>query len=447
MFDAIERSQPRIISASTFNSLEPAATKQTRSTRKPQSLAAGLLVAASIIPASAQGRAVLLPKPAMDLSYHAKVVNVDLGRSQNARPHSNFRFVNIADSTNGFTAFSTFPAINNHGAVAFEASVPGGDGIFKSQDGAVTTIAQSSPGGFGLFGRDPVINEAGTVAFGANIGTAAGIFTSDGTTTKTIVNTLDQGLIARFLGSPSINRSGEVAFFATRNGFTSQAIFVGNGGPLSTVLDTATSDFNSLQNVAINASGEIVFVAGTTDILAGMFILDPRKDLKQNGKNPDNQLIDIVDTNNPAFGGFGDPVINKLGTVANDVFSNGINSEILSGNQNGITPRTDFLNDIFHSFEHPSINDSDAVAFFAIKTDGTSGVFVVLAEGASPVPVIQTGDPLFGSTVTEVDLGRFALNNKFQMAFQYTLQDGRSGVAIASLQPDRRPQYLDEDDQ
>ena len=419
MSEVLERSQACIISASQCSSSESATMKKNRPfVGKSQILAAALLMAVSIGHAFGQNKA-----------------------------HSDFRFVNVADSTQGFTGFSTFPAINNYGDVAFEASVLGGEGIFKSQDGTVTTIAQSSPNGLSLFGGDPAINAAGTVAYEANIGTAREIFTSDGTSTKIIVNTLDQGLIARFLGSPSINRSGEVAFFGTRNGFVSQAIFVGNGGPLTTVLDTTTADFNSLQNVAINASDKIVFVAGTSNILDGMFVLDARKDLKQNGKNSDNQPIDIVDTNNPAFGSFGDPVINKFGTVANDVFSNGINSEILSGDQGGITPRTDFTNATFASFEHPSINDSDAVAFFAFKNDGSSGVFIELTGGASPVPVIQTGDSLFGATVTSVDLGRFALNNKFQLAFQYTLDDGRSGVAIASLRPDERPQYLDDDDQ
>jgi hypothetical protein len=33
-----------------------------------------------------------------------------------------------------------------------------------------------------------------------------------------------------------------------------------------------------------------------------------------------------------------------------------------------------------------------------------------------------------------VDIGRFALNKYFEMAIQYTLEDGRSGVAVASLQ-------------
>ena len=47
--------------------------------------------------------------------------------------------------------------------------------------------------------------------------------------------------------------------------------------------------------------------------------------------------------------------------------------------------------------------------------------------------VIGAGDALFGSTVTGLDLGRFALNDRDQLAFHYDLQDGRSGVAIVSL--------------
>jgi hypothetical protein len=52
--------------------------------------------------------------------------------------------------------------------------------------------------------------------------------------------------------------------------------------------------------------------------------------------------------------------------------------------------------------------------------------------------VIQTGDALFGSSVTNVDLGRFALNDCFQLAFEYTLQDGRTGIAVASLRKAER---------
>jgi len=108
-----------------------------------------------------------------------------------------------------------------------------------------------------------------------------------------------------------------------------------------------------------------------------------------------NSLIDIVDTNNPDFGGFGDPVINTSGTVANDVFRNDGNAEILSGNRQGVTARTDVTGATFFQFDHPSINDSDAVAFPALTTDGHSGVFLELTGGASPVPVIPNGRRTF----------------------------------------------------
>jgi hypothetical protein len=347
---------------------------------------------------------------------------------------ADFRFVNVADSTQGFTGFSTFPTINNYGTVAFEATQPGAvEGVFKWQDGSVKPIAKSGAGVSG-FGLDPAINASGVVAFEANVASGAReIFVNDGVTTKTVVNSIDQGLIGRFMGSPSINRDGTVAFFGTRNGFTSQAIFTGDGGPLTTVLDTLNSNFTGFQNVAINSSDKIVFVGDVADGSEGMFVVGAGK-----SHDPADQPIDIVDTNNPDFDGFGDPVINRHGTVANDVFRTDGNAEILSGDRRGITARTDVAGAEFGSFEHPSINDSDAVAFFASKVDGNAGVFLELTGGARPIPVIQTGDKLFGGIVTSVDLGRFALNDKFQMAFQYSLDDGRSGVAIASLRRDER---------
>jgi hypothetical protein len=341
---------------------------------------------------------------------------------------ADFQFVNVADTTQGFTGFSTFPAINNFGAVAFEANQPGTEGVFKWQDGTVNPIATSGTvlSGFGL---DPAINARGIVAFEANVASGGrSIFVNDGYSTKTIANSAALGLIGRFMGSPSINRDGTVAFFGARNGFSSEAIFTGNGGPVTNILDTLSSNFAGFQNVDINASGKIVFVGDVNDGSVGMVVVDA-------GRRHDaaDQVIDIVDTNNPDFDGFGDPVINKHGTVANDVFRTDGNAEILSGDRRGTTARTDITSAKFVQFEHPSINDSDAVAFFAFRPDGNSGVFLELTGGASPIPVIQTGDKLFGGIVTEVDLGRFALNDKFQMAFQYTLDDGRIGVAIASL--------------
>ena len=65
---------------------------------------------------------------------------------------------------------------------------------------------------------------------------------------------------------------------------------------------------------------------------------------------------------------------------------------------------------------------------------GDEGIFLEATGGDSPVPVIEVGDPLFGSTATQVNLGRFSLNDRDRISFFYVLADGREGIAIASLQ-------------
>ena len=81
-----------------------------------------------------------------------------------------------------------------------------------------------------------------------------------------------------------------------------------------------------------------------------------------------------------------------------------------------------------------SINNRGDVAFFATETVGRDGIFVELTGGSNPVPVIETGDALFGSTVVTLSTGRFSLNASGQIAFRYQLADGRSGIAVASRQ-------------
>jgi len=98
------------------------------------------------------------------------------------------------------------------------------------------------------------------------------------------------------------------------------------------------------------------------------------------------------------------------------------------------------VNAPFLNTDHPSLNNSGAIAFAAIPlisaTDPT-GIFLEISGGESLIPLIRPGDPLFGSSVTHVDLGRFALNDRLQVAFSYTLADGRSGIAIASYNGER----------
>ena len=339
-----------------------------------------------------------------------------------------FGFVNVADTTNGeFTRFGPMPAINSVGAVAFNAT--GTDftsgAVFKSDDGVLTTIASSADGVLTSFGDSVVINSEGVVGFSFRftVGGDAILATGDGGPMNTIADANQQGLVGGpFLGIGGMNDSGTVVFLAIRTGFASQAIFAGDGGPLTALIDTATNpDFTSLGNAAINASGKIVFRASLADGSEGIF-------------TGEGGSRDVADTNNPDFGGFLDPVINKHGTVASAAFLNLGGMEVFTSNHKGITARTNPASPLFTFVDNVSVNDFGDVAFFADESTGDEGIFLEATGGDSPVPVIEVGDPLFGSTATQVNLGRCSLNDRDRISFLYVLADGREGIAIASLQ-------------
>jgi hypothetical protein len=350
------------------------------------------------------------------------------------------KFENVADSSQDLSDFSQFPAINNQGLIAFVATQNGADQkVFKWDRSNLNAIATTASAPFTFFSDDVVINDAGTVGFRAALSTgtrAVGIFTSDGVTTRTIVNSTEQGFPGFGIGTASINASGTVAFQASRSGFRSTVIFTGDGGSITPVLDTLTSDFQTFGAVAINASGKIVFEGVQRDRSSGIFLVKPNRDGEATNMAGTATVIDVVDSNNhPDFFQFGDPVINNAGVVA-DFGGGGTTVEVFSGNGKGITARNDPANTLFVDLEHPSINNHGAIAFSAFKANGDQSIFVELTGGASLIPVLQTGDPLFGSTVTAVSVGRFAFNDQFRLAFGYQLLDGRSGIAVAALHGD-----------
>ncbi len=356
-----------------------------------------------------------------------------------AQPSQNtqIKFENVADSTQGLSDFSQFPAINNQGAAAFLATQNGTDQkVFRWDRRNLNLIATTANAPFTFFSDDVVINDAGAVGFRASLSTgprAVGIFTSDGVATRTIVNSTDQGFPGFGIGTPSINASGTVAFQAFRSGFRSNAIFTGNGGSLTPVLDTLTSDFDTFGAVAINDSGKIVFEGIQKDGTDGIFLIKPSRDGEGNNGAGPVSVVDVFDTNShPEFFQFGDPVINNAGVVT-DFAAGGITLEIFSGNGKGITARNDPSNNPFINIEHPSINNHRAIAFSALEANGAQDIFVELTGKDSLTPLLRTGDPLFGSTVTAVSVGRFAFNDHFQLAFEYELLDGRSGIAVATM--------------
>ena len=160
----------------------------------------------------------------------------------------------------------------------------------------------------------------------------------------------------------------------------------GNGGPTTTIADSSgpfssffSGDENPQASYVLNDSGTVAFVVGldTGEFDFGLFT------------GSGGPTTTIADNSGP-FSFFG-----------------------AGGERPGI-----------------SLNNSGTLAFLAFLDTGELGIFT----GPDPLAdeVISLGDPLFGSTVTALDITHESLNDSGQIAFLYELADGRTGIAVAN---------------
>jgi len=177
-------------------------------------------------------------------------------------------------------------ALNNLDQLAFMAQpFPGPAGVFTAINGIVTPLATdgaAAPGGgnfllfFGL--ARPVINDNGDIAFSSLLtGTSGGFFGSSGVflykdgTPSRIVGPGDpspDGGVFLFADSPSINSSGDIAFFAETSAFGFGA-FVYSHGRFRQV--AVAGDF-------INNNGHIAFTASLFNGQNAIFLAAPQTD-------------------------------------------------------------------------------------------------------------------------------------------------------------------------
>ena len=206
---------------------------------------------------------------------------------------------------------------------------------------AFTTIADSNDPQFSSFEYNgtPAVNNNGTVAFGATlVGGASGIFAGDGGALTTLVDT--SGPFAEFyFEDVAINSSGTVAFRA-RLDSGEEGVFTVNDGTVTTIADS-TGILLDFQGVSINEEGAVAFFCGGND-----------------------EVHD--DHFNGVYVGQGGPL-----------------TTIVESHYSPFPPEED---EIYPLPYGPSINNHGDVAFFASTDDG-NGIFV--GNGDSLAQVVQ----------------------------------------------------------
>jgi hypothetical protein len=338
-------------------------------------------------------------------------------------------FTIVADDTQpGFeTGFGTFPSINDDGTVAFVVDQVG---TFRADPGSAPVRIGGSITG------DPFINRSGEIAsrqYVDAIGTSE-LYKSanNGALTTLVRNDLE----FRSFGSAHLSPTGTAVFYARKNPVSPGhwGIFTTTGdGSQRLVVDNkgVFGNFGGLPT--INSAGAVAFT-GYKDVVnntseMGLYI----------GTVGGNGITSTVLTTNgsPLYNWDGAPYINDKGEIAFKAYEDNTGEPgIFVVNQDGTNLRTVARaggiggTGPYSMFDSPIINDVGTVVFRGYLDTGERGIY----SGPDPVAdkVVQEGDPLFGSTVASVAFLR-GLNNQNEIAFYFTLIDGRSGIAKAKL--------------
>jgi hypothetical protein len=296
-----------------------------------------------------------------------------------------------------FTNFRQWLVSSGAGQTAFVAGSTGGSGVYTGNGGAVSTVAKVGDpapiGTFSLFNDGPDMDNGITVFTAEyNSGGNKGVFTANGSTLTTIAKTGDAAPSGTFNGfSNSVIDGSAVAFtgtFGTKSlGVPFSGVFLSQGGSVTTIMkegDPApTSTFDPIPGSPS--------LSGTTVAFPATYSFHSRAGIFTGSGGP---LTTIVKTGDTApVGVFGSTIV------------------------------------------QPSMV-GDSIAFRATYGPGEQGLFIN-KDGQNSV-VIKLGDALFGSAVTGLNMSPFGLDRSGtgNLAFLYTLSDGRTGIAIATAVPE-----------
>ena len=325
-----------------------------------------------------------------------------------------YEFTKMVDTTGPFANIWA-PCLNSEGTVAFHAQLDSGThGIFTAGAGGVTTI-KTAPSH--LIQYYPSINSAGMVPFGRTLPTGEReLYLGDGSFTITILNSTEYEPFTQ-IRYPDVNDTGTVAFWGTLEG--REGIFTSSGeGTLTTVVDNsgAFGPLSKLTPPSINNRGEIAFGAELDTGQMGIFVASGGQ-------------IDTVAVIPPGgiYLGHKHASINDAGSVA-FVLHQGV----FTATGGSVTTIAD-TSGAFSMFHHiVNVNNTGTVQFVAALKNYGLGVFT----GPDPIrdKVIATGDPLFGDTVATVTAR--GLNDSGQVAFLYRLENGSSGIGLATVVPE-----------
>ena len=386
------------------------------------------------------------------------------------------------------TLFS--PTINASGAVLvdvfrIDSDAIGDDGYFVGDGSTLTPVfrdGQAPPDGNGTitFTRAPRFNDAGQVAFSGTLrntaggsGDGRGVFVGNSDGSGTLTTVVRPGRDApvgpgtfRTATAFGFNDDGQVLIDAGLSGTSGgedndSGVFLGNvntgvitelvrkGDPIPGDDGATFSGFvdGSLGDGGVIAYRVDIDPGGDNDEVRGLFRFE-NGSVTEILRAGDTPPITPGSTDSDVLARPSIEAVNAAGQVlveagiADD--PEAFSSEQILFLDDG-TSLTEVLRSgdaapgggSFNIFTRTALNDRGQIAFLA-TLDGTGGsefdenLFLRDPDG-SLTSIARVGDPFNGSTLTGLDFSGNGLNNRGQLAVDFDLFNGRSGVAIVTI--------------
>jgi hypothetical protein len=344
---------------------------------------------------------------------------------------SHYTFVNIAEVSGPYNAFDT-PALNDQGSVAFFAYLNGGgQAICRARAGSLEVIADTindpfvsftGVGGLQLQSR-PDLDNAGRVAYRAYLFEPpwdyySALFLDDGVTRVARTDWGSGAVHELDWCNATTNGAGQSAFTGRAAGV--QGVHVATLGTYGVRIDETAGFSATFGSPFITPAGHISFSAVRLPSESGIFALigGTLHTLARAG-------VDIYNYS-------AETSMNDAGRVVFRGEPEEFVQGILAATVDSVWTIAD-NNGPYWEFGEPAINNAGQVVFYASLRGYQRGIFT----GPDPDQdvIIRSGDPLFGSTVNFFQFANTGLNEQGQVAFNYSLDDGRSGIALATPEP------------
>ena len=259
---------------------------------------------------------------------------------------------------------------------------------------------------FSVFGVPPAISAGGTVAWEAMLrGSRRGVFVGSGGPTTTVADNANASPFDLF-GAPSINSADTVAFSAILDG-GGYGLYTWRAGQLAPVVDSS-GPFQAVTVPSINSAGTLAFYGLRDDGSSGVFT------------STGGAAVAVVDSAGP-LAEFYRPHLNDTGAFTFGARDDAGVVGIHVADDAGVRAVANSAGPFQEFGLEPTINNLGTVAFRALLDDGTQRVVTASPDGT----LVTVAD-----TAGAYNQFHFnpAINNDGTVAFLAITDDNRLGI-------------------